>query len=293
MAEMIHITYNDKPSALYTLWKAFRSRNSKFTGKDSIPVIHIHRSAFHIDPKHIKDFHEICRISPTEYLHILYPLTLAYPYIMLILCKKDIPISLFKILNTRGSITLHRRIRPDEIMEINCRNSPVRIIPKGLEIDIVSEMTTGGERVWSNTTTYFYRGRFGESNGANQQPLLERINSAPVVHEWFLPAKDRFRFARVSGDTNGIHYGSFYARLFGFKRDFAQPIRVVAQCVSHLPGDSAEIPARLDFFLKGPVYYESTLRLTNVRNGNKNRFDLYCEGNDKACISGELRNITV
>jgi hypothetical protein len=114
---------------------------------------------------------------------------------------------------------------------------------------------------------------------------------APVIKEWYLPAKDRFRFARVSGDTNGLHYGPPYARIQGFKRDFAQPIRIVAECVSLLPDVGMERPLHLDFFLKGPVYYESTLVLKNKKIKEKNRFDLYCKGNNKPCISGELRSV--
>jgi hypothetical protein len=77
----------------------------------------------------------------------------------------------------------------------------------------------------------------------------------------------------------------------GFKRDFAQPIRIVAECVSSLPDVEMQRPLRLDFFLKGPVYYESTLVLKNKKMKGKNRFDLYCKGNTKPCISGELSGI--
>jgi hypothetical protein len=114
---------------------------------------------------------------------------------------------------------------------------------------------------------------------------------APVIKEWYLPAKDRFRFARVSGDTNGLHYGTFYARMQGFKRDFARPIRSVAQCVSSLPGVGRGSASRLDFFLKGPVYYESTRVLKNIKKKNSDRFDLYSKNTAKPCISGELRRV--
>jgi hypothetical protein len=172
--------------------------------------------------------------------------------------------------------------------------------------EILIKLTTlCGENVWENITTYFYP--------PYSAPILDSIDDAPIIKEWYSPAKDRFRFARISGDSNGIHYGSFYARMMGFKRDFAQPIRIVAQCVSSLPTNTSGIrgwleevvancfeplPAtetvgsmRLDFFLKGPVYYESTLTLKNIQTKNGNRFDLYCSGNDKPVICGILDTI--
>jgi hypothetical protein len=291
MGEMINLIFNHKPSAIYTLWQAFRSRKSRFTSEEEVPVIHASRSSLRITERHLRDFYEICHLSPLPFLHILYPLTLCYPYMMRILCRREMPFSLFKVLNTRTSITMFRAIRPDERIDIDCHNAPVRIISKGLEVDIVSEVRVGREKVWQNITTYFLRSRFGQGEKSYTLPRLAPIADAPVIKKWYLPAKDRFRFARVSGDTNGLHYGSRYARMQGFKRDFAQPIRIVAECVSSLPGVEMGKPLLLDFFLKGPVYYESTLVLKNKKIGKKNRFDLYCAGNAKPCISGELRSV--
>lgn len=288
MMDVQVLTFEDRPSALITLWKAFKNRKSRYNSGDRVPAIRAKRSACNIDERHMKDFYDICNINPSPNLHILYPFTLVYPYIMLILCTREMPLSMFRILNTRNSITMYRAIRPDEKICIDCYNSELRVIPGGLEIDIISEISIDQERVWENTATYFYPGNFGQGETVYATPRLKPINNAPIVQEWFLPAKDRLRFARISGDTNGIHYGSLYARMLGFKRDFAQPIRVVAQCVSSLPLLHAERPLKLDFFLKGPVYYESTLVLKNLKMKTYNRFDLYCRGNDKPCICGRL-----
>lgn len=201
------------------------------------------------------------------------------------------PFSLFKVLNTRTSITMLHGITPDEVFDIDCYNAPIRIISKGLEADMVAEVRSGGEKVWQSITTYFLRGRFGQEGRSSTPPRLKPLDNAPVIKQWYLPAKDRFRFARVSGDSNGLHYGSLYARMKGFKRDFSQPIRIVAECVSSLPGVGMERPLHLDFFLKGPVYYESMLVLKNKKIRDKHRFDLYCKGNNKPCISGELRRV--
>jgi hypothetical protein len=232
---------------------------------------------------------------------------------MRVMGTQEMPVSMFKTLNTRNSITMHRPIIPDELLDIDCYNCTPRTVPKGLEVDVKSVISIGGEKVWENITTYFYPGKFGTADALYSPPKLDPIDDAPVIKEWYFPAKDRFRFARISGDSNGIHYGSFYARMMGFKRDFAQPIRVIAKCVSSLPTNTSVIhgwledvvancfeplpvaetpvPTRLDFYLKGPVYYESTLTLKNIQTKNGNRFDLYCSGNDKPVICGNFNNI--
>jgi len=289
MKEAVNLIFNHRPSALYTLWQAFHSRKSRFSSTEKVPMIRVSRAGLRINKWHLRAFYEICHVKPLLFLHILYPLTLCYPYMMRILCRHEMPFSLFKVLNTRTSIRMFRAIRSDESIDIDCYNAQIRISSKGLEADIIAEVRAGGERVWQGVTTYFLRGKFGRRNRLQKPPRLAPIDHALVIKQWYLPAKDRFRFARVSGDSNGLHYGPFYARMQGFKRDFAQPIRIVAECVSSLPSVEAERPLHLDFFLKGPVYYESTLVLKNKRMKDKNRFDLYCEGNTKPCISGELR----
>ncbi len=284
-----HIMIFDKtPSALYSLWKAFRSRKSVYLPNVTYPIIHSVRKRLMINEFYLKAFYKICDIIQTDFLHILYPFTLVYPYIMRVMGSQEMPVSMFKTLNTRNSIVMHRLIRHDECLDIDCYNCTPRIIPKGLEIDVKSIVSSGKETVWENITTYFYPGKFGPENDAYSAPKLEPIYNAPIIKEWYLPAKDRFKFACISGDSNGIHYGSFYARMMGFKRDFAQPIRVVAQCVSILPPINVQGPTRFEFHLKGPVYYENTLRLRNIQTANKNRFDLYCSGNEKPVISGVL-----
>lgn len=282
------LNFNKKPSEILTLLQAINSRNSRFNPDEAIAEIHAIRSNFLINYEHLSSFQTICGIAPTRHLHILYPFTLVYPYLMRILCRREMPFSQFKILNTRNQIIMYRPIKPDEQLHIDCYNSVVRIIPKGLECDFKAEILAGKEKVWENTITYFVRGKFGNSESSDTERRLEPIENPSIAREWFLEAKNRFKFGMVSGDTNGIHYSSIYARMFGFKRDIAQPIRVIAACVSNLPDQAADNPAQLDFLLKGPVYYESMLTLKHQKIGPADRFDLFCSGNEKPCILGRL-----
>ena len=288
MKDKITLQFQNKPSDVLTLWQAFRSRKSRYHPDDIIPEIHVKRSDFKIDTGHLKKFNAICGIESTSNLHLLYPFTLAYPYLMRILCRREMPFSQFKTLNTRNRIIMFRRVDPGEMLNIDCYNSDSRVTDNGLEFDFKAEIYSGSEKVWENTATYLNRGKFKNADKIYTPPKLEPADNPSVIKEWLFPAENRYKFGRVSGDTNGIHYWSSYARMFGFKRDFAQPIRIIARCVSELPDHSADKPAELDFYLKGPVYYESILTLKNRKKDNISRFDLYCEGNSRPCISARL-----
>ncbi len=288
MENNITLSFSSKPSIVLSLLKAFKSRKSRFITKESIPIIHVKRENLKIDLRHLKRYNNICKIKPSIYLNILYPFTIVNPYLMRILCQHAMPFSQFKILNTRNSIKMYRQIKTDEIFKVDCYNSEVRIINKGMEIDFKADLFVGLEKVWGITATYYIPGKFGETEILDEQAKLEDIENSSVIKEWIIEAKNRLKFAGISGDTNGIHYSTYYARMFGFKRDYAQPVRITTQCVSDFTIDIGETPVQLDFFLKGPVYYDSILKLKSQIMNNIIRFDLFCEGNDKPCIVGKM-----
>jgi len=288
MKDNITLHFNKKPSDILTLLQAFKSRKSRFESFDLIPEIHVKSPEFVIEPSHIKSFYSICEIEQTRNLHIVYPLTLVYRYLMRVLNRAEMPFSLFNTLNTRNQIILLRPIKPDEQLNIDCYNTTARKTPGGLEFDYKAVIKAGNEKVWENSATYFSRGNYGDIDRSYTKPRLESIDYPQFETEWFFKGKNRFKFARISGDTNGIHYWPGYARMFGFKRDFAQPIRVAARCVSMLPYLIPDKPGELDLFYKGPVYYDNKLTMKYQSSGSVNRFDLYCGGNEKPCIAGRI-----
>ncbi|MDY6905759.1 MAG: hypothetical protein SWH61_13870 [Thermodesulfobacteriota bacterium] len=296
MTQLINIEMTGKPSALFTLWKAFQTRKTKLPPGEQVPELKIVRRNIPFDLKHLKTFYQICNISEVPATHLIYPFTLAYPYIMRLLCQKAMPFPMFRMLNTRNGIKMFKPIQTGNSYDIICYNSPARPVKKGIEMDVIAELHISGQLAWQNCTTYFCPGRFNLPGPATTIPSIETLKNAPVIDRWYLPATDRFRFARVSGDTNGIHYGTWYARRFRFERDFAQPLRVVARCIHALQQQKdmsavfTSFSIELNFFLKGPVYYDRNLALYGAGANGNCRFDLYCEGNDRPCICGALRS---
>lgn len=286
MSETILLDFQQKPSGLSTLLKAFKNRNSRLNPDAPLPVITAFAENLRVNKSHLKAFNRICEIKDSSELQILYPFTLAYPYMMGILCRKELPFSLFRVLNTRNSIRQYKPVYTDDIVDIRCFNSGIRFVKNGFEIDIHSLLMTDNVPAWENTTTYLVRSRTHGKEDAASPSSIEPLDDAALIHSWYLKAEDRFRFARISGDTNGIHYVKLYAKSFGFQRDFAQPIRVAAKCVDSLSLDTIQYPVKLDFFLKGPVYYENTLELKGKSTGDACRFDLFCGTNTRPCISG-------
>jgi hypothetical protein len=131
-------------------------------------------------------------------------------------------------------IKQHRPIGLEETISLYCEFAGHRLVEKGLEVDIKSIVSISGEIFWESTITFYYRGQFGPPDASFQPPQMDMIPDAPEVERWFLQGGVGIGFATLSGDSNPIHYWRWYARLSGFKRDFAQPLLILASSVDHL-----------------------------------------------------------
>ena len=139
-----------------------------------------------------------------------------------------------------------------------------RVLEKGVEVDLYTTVLCRGDLLWESLNTFYYRGRFG---GAGEASPLSRAPEAvgETVAEWrTVPGLGR-RFAALTGDYNGIHCWSWYARLLGFRGALHHPQLLLGQCLARLSPLDPSRPQRLDAWLKGPVYYGARVCLREAR----------------------------
>jgi hypothetical protein len=285
----IILHFHRRPNALLSIALALYGISTDFKSTDRVPKIRAVWEDVKIDSNHLKDFGEVCGLPPHgEFLYPLYPLTLIYPLVLRVLGHKKAPLSVFRMLNTRLQVASHRRIGVHEPLRILCGTGPSRVVPKGLELDFTSTVQTDHETVWESLHTFYYRGKFGQGDSSHfDQPELPPISEPKTLASWNLPDGIGFRFARISGDANGIHYSRSYARLHGFKRDFAQPLLILSKSLSCFP-DFDPSRFRLLALFKGPVYYKSNVSLKGRSSGEGIRFDIYCDENPRPSLSCQL-----
>jgi len=278
------LKFKGRPLAIISLVQAFIGISRSFDTRQFASIYALIKD-FSIDPDHLDAYSSICGIEKSEHLPLLYPTTLIFPLIIRMLGHKKAPLTIFKTLNTRDQIYLYRPIRCDENLDIDCRLKACKVVDKGLEVTLSSIIRASGEPAWESVKTFFYPGHFGD--GDKRQPSLPDMACPKTVGTWHLPDGLGFRFARISGDTNGIHYLSWYARIFGFKRDFAQPTLVLEKSINLIDSEQdRNTPIRLDLFFKGPVYYDSDIIIKGENADNGYRFDIFSPDNPRPCICG-------
>ncbi|HJV54222.1 MaoC family dehydratase [Noviherbaspirillum sp.] len=283
-----HLRFTRQPS-LGDLFLALM-RNSRQGRRNPQNALHL-RASWHdigVDPAHRSAFHAACHLPDNSDVSILYPMAWVYPPMLHMLSHGAAPMPLFRALNTRITIRQHHPLPADARPDVELAAQAVRRVEKGLEFDIGAEVRVDGVLTWESRITMFYRGRFDGSPDSSPSQPDPRVESGDASHAWHLPAKDRFRFGRLCGDTNPLHYGKAYAKVFGFERDFAQPLLVIGQALSRLPDYRAAGPSRLEARLKGPVYYERNLKMLVQGIDGGHRFDVYCEPNTRPSLCVEL-----
>jgi acyl dehydratase len=143
----------------------------------------------------------------------------------------------------------------------------------------------GGELLWESLTTIYYRGRFGEAGVASALSKAPEV-SGDLLAQWHTSPGAGWRFGRLTGDYNGVHWSRRYARMFGFRRDFQHPQLALGQCMARLRAFDPAGAERLDAWLKGPVYYDSDASLRATTEPDGAAFALNVEGEDRPAVVG-------
>jgi hypothetical protein len=104
-----------------------------------------------------------------------------------------------------------------------------------------------------------------------------------------MPGGGGWGFGRLTGDYNGIHNWSWYARRFGFPAAFPHPQRVAGMCMARLrepDGDAQTV----ELWIKGPVFYRANVVLSAVSGKDGLRFGLSLEGDSRMALLGHWRS---
>lgn len=289
-----NILLNGLPSKVAGYTRSVILPRPGFKPGDTIPPVNVTRRGFKIDENHLAKFHEMCGGEPSKHLPFVYPLTLLFHYHLGIFAHRDFPWSLRKLLGLRDHVVQRRRIAVGESLDLEARTASQRVLPKGVEFDIHTVLSSGGESVWESVHVYYLRGSFGGADVRPAVDYLQPFDTAEFETSWDAPAGRGWDFARLSGDFNPVHYLTPWAKFLGFKRDFSHTQRIVSDCVRRLPEPPEAMdaePLRLDVAFKGPVYYGGKLVMKGVKKGNGYRFDLYSDNGNKPAIPGNIQRV--
>lgn len=282
MTQAIRLQFSATPGTLSQYLRALLARGGS-QHDVTMPDIEALLVGVKARPEEVAAYASVCGLrSNSSLLPLTYPHVLAFPLHMELMLHKQFPLALMGLVHIRNEITQYRTIRQQEKLDIRCHFAGSNRTDKGLEFDIRTEVTIGGERVWESVSTNLARMRHDVPRG----PKKERapLASFTSAERWILNSNLGRRYARVSGDSNPIHLYALSARLFGFKSHIAHGMWSKARTAAALQPLLGSDVCKLTTEFKLPVFLPVTVEL------NYNLHEtLSSEHAEKAGIDFELR----
>ena len=214
-----------------------------------------------VDRNRLASYAEVCGFRKSDVLPPTYPHVLAFPLAVTLMVDPSFPFAMPGLVHVGNRISQQRQLRADERLTLGVRATDLRDHPRGRQFDMVTEVTVGGEPVWSEASTYLRRERSRTASQQIPSPLAGEGQGGGFSHPaaiWRVPRDIGRRYAAVSGDVNPIHLNPLAARLFGFRRAIAHGMWLKARCLAALEGRLPDnLTATVEF--KSPLLLPSTV----------------------------------
>lgn len=166
-------------------------------------------------------------VLPAGYVHVL-----AFPVAMAVMARADFPLPLMGMVHLANVVEQRSPLRLGDSLDVRAWAEGLREHRVGTQVDLVTEVSRGGDLVWRGVSTYLAKGkklRAAAPADATDRPDAEL---PPVTGQWKLGADIGRRYAAISGDRNPIHLSGLTAKLFGFPRAIAHGMYTASRALA-------------------------------------------------------------
>lgn len=281
------VDLDSRPSTVISLLKSVVMQRPTPNGELAVPALRSHQDSLRLGRSRAENFAYICGLEPSALLNAVLLHSLCFAHHLHLLTDSRMPLKAHTMLQVRNHIILCRALPVDEPLEIRTAILERRPTAKGVEVDVGSWALAGGEPLWANRCAYFFALRHGlEPSTPPASAGFEPLDGPSRATGWKVE-RHAWRFARLSGDYNGIHLSRRYARMMGFADSFSHSQPLLANCLQRVGGGGESF--RLDAALKGPVSYGQE---ASIAIGHGGRFDLMAQDNDRPVITGRYHALS-
>jgi hypothetical protein len=259
-------------------------------GRDSaLPSLVQRWEGLRIKAGHLAAFRRACGLGEEHGISVLYPHVFGFRLQMALLTHRAYPLPIWSALQVRNRLVRHCHFHAGERLDLETSIGAHRAVDKGIEIDLRSRLLRGTTCCWESEVTYFYRGRYG-SPAVGSAAAAPTLAEAPVVERFGMPRGGGWRFGSLTGDYNGIHWATWYARRLGFRAAFLHPQRVVGMCMARLRGPESEAQS-LQLWIRGPLFYGANVSLRAATDTGGVSFGLSLDGDDRFALLGQWQGV--
>lgn len=150
-----------------------------------------------------------------------------------LLVREPFPFTLLGLVHLAQSFEQTRPLSVEESFDVSVRAVGMHAHRRGATVDLVTEVRTGTEKVWTGRSRYLARGVSWP--GRAEEPARLPAPEGPGTL-WRVPADTGRTYAAVSGDVNPLHLSPVTARLLGFRRALAHGMWTASRSLSAIGG---------------------------------------------------------
>jgi len=200
----------------------------------------------------LEDYRAVCGFPEGPNLPLPLPQVVAAPLHIAIFTHKDFPLPAMGLVHVSSRIIQHHPIPADAQMDVHCWMEGHRQARKGIEADLITEVSVGGVLAWESVTTVLTMA----GKGHGKKTAMDEPGSPEPTRSttWSMPTDLGRRYGSIAGDRNPIHLYPWTAKLFGFKRHIIHGMWLLARAVAELEDDLPRGPVQLDVRFKRPVF---------------------------------------
>jgi acyl dehydratase len=226
---------------------------------DSLPEQTLELKGLKVDPDHLAEYARVTGLRFGDSLPLTYPFVLVFPTVMQLVIDKGFPFAAIGSVHAENVIQQLRPISVSEPLDVRVHAQNLREHPKGLLVDMVSNVSVGREEVWKQTTTFLHQQKTSLSGGPKPEPKPDEV-PPPPTRTLRIDQKTINKYAAVSGDRNPIHISGLGAKAFGFPSTIAHGMFTAATTLQVVEGRTPEAVTYSVKFGK-PVLIPSTVNL--------------------------------
>jgi acyl dehydratase len=173
-----------------------------------------------------------------------------------LLVREPFPFTLLGLVHVAQSFEQTRALGVEEVVDLSVRAVGVQAHRRGAAVDLLTELRSAGEPVWTGRSRYLARGVSwpGRPVETGRLPAPEGDGTL-----WRVPADTGRTYAAVSGDVNPLHLSAVTARLLGFRRALAHGMWTASRSLAAV-GGPAPGAARLEVEFAKPLLLPATVR---------------------------------
>jgi len=256
------------------------------TGGSDLPEVAVQRRSVGIEAANVAAYAQVCGFPRKDTLPLTYLHMLAFPLHMTVMTDRDFPFPAMGTVHLENSITQHRLVTASATFDVAVWAEALRAHPKGRVFDLRTEISTGGETVWEEVSTYLRRGHGDDDAPSGTELPLPTDGGV----DWRLPGDLGRRYASVSGDRNPIHLYGATAKAFGFPRQIAHGMWSKARCVAAVENRLPE-SVRVEVVFKTPILLPGSVRFTSDAREGETGFGLRNPKNNAPHLAGRATSL--